>query len=115
MPKLSIRSDSLISNLFKLFSYETLYSNFMFLDQLFFEVLCKHTHTHTHTHTNSVEYFIVVFCKNATITNCPSAFHLICTNIEQPIGFSSHALILYWRENGDILKLVQGEVQDKPV
>ena len=44
-------------------------SNFTFLDQLLFELLCKNTHTdtHIHTHTGFDEYSIVSFCKNATI------------------------------------------------
>ena len=53
-----------ISNFSELFSYSTMYLNFMFLDQLLFDLSCKnpnphtrkHTHTrtdtHTHTHTN---------------------------------------------------------------
>ena len=52
----------------------------MFLDQLLFELSCKNTETHTHTHTHThkhthterdsdKEYFIVAFCKNATIIN----------------------------------------------
>ena len=61
-----------------------MYSNFMFLDRLLFELSCtntetrkhrntetqKHgnTHTHTHTHRDSDEYSIVAFCRNATIT-----------------------------------------------
>ena len=55
-----------------------MYSNFMFLDQLLFELSCKntetrkhrntetHTNTHAHTHRDSDEYSIVAFCKNAT-------------------------------------------------
>ena len=65
-----------LSNLYKIFSYTTIYSNFMFLDRLLFELSCKNTHKHTHTHmdahththihTDSDEYSNV--CKNATIT-----------------------------------------------
>ena len=59
-----------ISNLSQIFSYATMYSNFMFLDQLRFELSCKNTetgkHTHTHTHTDSDRYSIVAFCKNTT-------------------------------------------------
>ena len=40
-------------------------SNFTFLDQLLFELLCKNTHGQTHTGFD--EYSIVAFCKNATI------------------------------------------------
>ena len=49
-----------ISNLPEILSYTTMYSNFMLLDRLLFELLCKntetHTRTHTHTHTHSEEY-----------------------------------------------------------
>ena len=50
-----------------------MYSNFMFIHQLHFELSCKHTetrkyrNTETHTHTDSDEYSIVAFCKNETI------------------------------------------------
>ena len=44
-----------VSNLSEIFSYTTMYSNFMFLDRLLLELSCKNTetrkHTHTHTHT----------------------------------------------------------------
>ena len=55
-----------ISNLSEIFSYTTMYSNFMLLDRLLFELSCKNmeTHTHTHTYTDSEEYSIVAFCKN---------------------------------------------------
>ena len=73
-----------LSNLSEIFSYTTMYLNFMFLDRLLFELLCKththtdahthththahaHTHTNTHTHRDSDEYSIVAFCKNTTI------------------------------------------------
>ena len=48
-----------ISYLSKIFhNYTTMYSNFMFLDQLLFKLSCKththgNTHTHTHTHTQT--------------------------------------------------------------
>ena len=65
-----------------IFLYTTMYSNFMFLDQLLFELSCKntetqkhanthaytHTYTRARTHTDSDEYCIVAFCKNATLT-----------------------------------------------
>ena len=46
-----------ILNSSELFSYTTMYSNFMFLDQFLFELSCKnpHTHTHTHMHTHIFE------------------------------------------------------------
>ena len=53
-----------------------MYSNFVLLDQILFELSCKNTHTHahkqrhthtdTHTHTQTL-YHIVAFSKNATI------------------------------------------------
>ena len=64
---------SSISNSSELFSYATMYSDFVFLDRFLFELSCKNTHTHTqtrthtHTHTDSNEYPIVAFSKNATI------------------------------------------------
>ena len=49
-----------------------MYSNFMFLDQFFFELSCKNTHTLTDTQRDSDEYSIVAFInaiiKNAIIT-----------------------------------------------
>ena len=55
-----------IWNLSKIFSYTciTMCSNFMFIDQLLFELSCKHqnhTHarTHTHTHTINIIHWIV--------------------------------------------------------
>ena len=36
-----------ISNLSELLSYTTIYSNFTFVDQLLFELLCENTHTYT--------------------------------------------------------------------
>ena len=43
----------------------------MLLDQFLFELSCKNPHRNTHTHIDahkdSDEYFIVSFCKNATI------------------------------------------------
>ena len=49
-----------------------MYSNFMLIDQLLFELSYKNTETgkrrNTETHTDSDEYFIVAFCKNSTIT-----------------------------------------------
>ena len=42
-----------ISNLSELFSYITMYLNFIFLDQFPFELSCKNTHTETHTHTHT--------------------------------------------------------------
>ena len=76
-----------LSNLSDIFLYTTTYSNFMFLDQLLFELSCKnthghmhtHTHTNTHTHRDSDEYSIVAFCKNATIEY---SYHTL------PYGFS---------------------------
>ena len=63
-----------ISNLSEIFSYTTMYLNFMFIDRLLFELSCKNTETQKHrntengnTHTDSDEYSIVGFCKNATI------------------------------------------------
>ena len=57
-----------LSNLSEIFSYTTMYYNFMFLDQLYFELLCKkHTCTRMHTHKDSEEYSIVAFCKNTNI------------------------------------------------
>ena len=48
-----------------------MYSDFVFLDQFLFELLCKNTHTHCHTHTHTErdfnEYPIVAFSKNASI------------------------------------------------
>ena len=45
--------------------YTTMYSNFMFLDQLLFESSCKNTQTHTDADAD--KYSIVAFCKNATM------------------------------------------------
>ena len=45
-----------ISNLSELFSFSTMYLNFMFLDQFLFQLLGKNTHkgnTHTRTHTDA--------------------------------------------------------------
>ena len=43
-----------------------MYSNFMFLDRLLFELPCKtERRTHTHTHTDSEEYSIVAFTMPA--------------------------------------------------
>ena len=36
-----------IIKLVQIFSYTTMYLNFMFLDKFLFELLCKHTHGHT--------------------------------------------------------------------
>ena len=46
-----------------------MYSKFMFIDQLLFELSCKNMETQKHgnTHTDSDDYSIVAFCKNATI------------------------------------------------
>ena len=48
-----------------------MYSNFLLLERLLSELLCKnmdtHTQTHTHTLRDSDEYSIVAFCKNVTI------------------------------------------------
>ena len=48
-----------------------MYSNFMFIYRVLFELSCKNTETwkHRYTHTDSDEYSIVTFCKNATIMN----------------------------------------------
>ena len=45
-----------ISNLYEIFSYAMMYSNFMFIDQLLFELSCKNTETRklTHTHTETL-------------------------------------------------------------
>ena len=57
-------------------------SNFMFIDRLLFELLCKNPETQKHgnteTHTDSDEYSIVAFCKNATIINILSICLTIC-------------------------------------
>ena len=49
-----------ISNLSELFSFTTMYLNFMFLGQFLYELSCTHTHkhtpTHTHTHTHIHTY-----------------------------------------------------------
>ena len=37
-----------ISNLSEIFSYTTMYSNFMFIDRLLFELSCKNTETQKH-------------------------------------------------------------------
>ena len=58
-----------------------MYSNFMFLDRLLFELSCKKTHTHTHTDCD--EYSIVAFCKNTTI---------IFTSIANSIMYIDHVL-----------------------
>ena len=48
-----------------------MYLNFMFLDGIPFELsrntMKTHTHTHIYAHKDSDEYFIVAFCKNATL------------------------------------------------
>ena len=72
---LTLIRQSSISNSSELFSYTTMYSNFVFLDRFLFELSCKNTHKHGHTHTHtcthtqidSNEYPIVAFSKNATI------------------------------------------------
>ena len=44
-----------ISNLSELlFFYTKMYLNFMYLDQLLFELPCKNTETHTHTHRETL-------------------------------------------------------------
>ena len=53
--------------LVRVVSYITMYLNFMFLDQFLFELSCKNTHTQGNTHTHPDKFFIVAFCKNATI------------------------------------------------
>ena len=58
--------------LVQIFSYTTLYSNFIFIDRLHFELSCKNTEiqkhrNHTHTQRDTDEYSIVAFCKNTTI------------------------------------------------
>ena len=60
---LTLVRQCLLLNLSEIFSYATMYSNFMFLDRLLFELLCKNTETHT----DSDEYSLVAFCKNATM------------------------------------------------
>ena len=62
---LTLVRQSPVSNMSEIFSYTTMYSNFMLLDLLLFELPCKNTHTHTHT--DSDKYSIVAFCKNSTI------------------------------------------------
>ena len=68
-----------MSNSSEIFSYATIYSNFKFLDELFFELSClqthrqtdrhtdrqtdRHTHTLTDTQTNADEYSIVAVDK----------------------------------------------------
>ena len=56
-----------ISNLSEIFLYTTMYLNFMFLDHLVFELLCKNTHTKTHIyrdkHKDSDKYSLVAFAK----------------------------------------------------
>ena len=42
-----------ISNLSELFSYTTMYLNFMLLDQFRFELSCKNTHTYINTQTHT--------------------------------------------------------------
>ena len=54
-----------ISNLPKIFSYTMMYSNFMFIKRLPFELSCKNTETRKHTHTDSDEYSIVAFCNTS--------------------------------------------------
>ena len=60
-----------ISNFSKIFSCTTIYSNFMIIDILLFELPCKNTETQKHgnteTHTDSDKYSIIAFSKNATI------------------------------------------------
>ena len=63
----------------ELFSYTTIYLNFMFLDQFLFELSCKNTHTHGNTqdaHKGSDEYSIVAFCDYERDMKCTSK--LIC-------------------------------------
>ena len=61
-----------ISHLFELFSYTTMYLNFMFLNQFLFKLWCKkHTYMETqiwmHTKTIVARIFsIVALCTNAT-------------------------------------------------
>ena len=53
-----------------------MYSNFILIDRLLFELSCKNTETRKHRNTETLkhgnthtdEYSIVAFCKNATIT-----------------------------------------------
>ena len=53
-----------------------MYLNFRFLDQFLCVTVQTHTHTHTPTdaHKDSDEYFIAIFCKNATIPIIKAAF-----------------------------------------
>ena len=60
-----------ISNLSEIFSYTMMYSNFMFIDRLLFQLSCKNMETPKHTHTDSDEYIMVAFCKNAAIMKDP--------------------------------------------
>ena len=64
-----------MSNSSEIFSYATIYLNFKFLDELFFELSClqthrqtdtqtdSHTHTQTDTQTHADEYSIVAVDK----------------------------------------------------
>ena len=51
-----------------------MYSNFMFLDSIFFSYHTQ-TNTHRYTHKDSDDYSIVAFCKSATITYCKQLCH----------------------------------------
>ena len=108
---LSLVQKSPISNLSKIFSYTTTYSNFMFLDRLLFELLCKntetrkHTHTHTHTHTQCDGY--VVLHKFIRI----STTHKQCIGLMTEFMFT--ALQIYRPKQSliisEIRHLVEGE------
>ena len=69
-----------------------MYSDFVFLDRLLFELSCKNTHTHkhghthTHTHTDSNEYPIVAFSKNATIIMNEKCKPNTCPNLVNHIA-----------------------------
>ena len=53
---------------------------------LLFEISCK-TNTHTNTHTDTDEYFIVAFCKNATL--------YIVTNSNFKLNYCSKIILLH--------------------
>ena len=54
-----------ISNLSKIFLYTTMYSNFIFVDRLLFELSCKNTETREHRNIETRKH--TQFCKITTI------------------------------------------------
>ena len=63
--------DLIMPNLSELYSYTTMYLNFMFLDLFLFWVIMKqHRNIHTHTHRDCDKYSIVCVLQKCNYKYC---------------------------------------------